>query len=124
MSSIDSIASSSPYVKDVKDVKDGESSHESFNDKVLHYFQQNKPDNKLSDMMDQMRALSPGKKIFMYQLNEALLYSDAHLRNTDEYKDYANKVLDKRTLQLLSLNMLFNNMMYESFTETDSEPWL
>lgn len=122
MSSINSIASSSPYVKD------GESSDESFNDKVLNYFQQNKPDDKLSDMMDQMRALSPDKNVSMHELNEALLYSDTYLRNTDEHKDYANNVLDKRTTQLLGVNMFFNNMMYKSFTETDSdsdsEPWL
>lgn len=118
MSSINSVASSSPYVKD------GESSDESFNDKVLHYFQQNKPDDKLSVMMDQMRALSPDKNVSMHQLNEALLYSDTYLRNTDEYKDYANNVLDKRTFQLLGVNMFFNNMMYKSFTETDSDPSL
>jgi len=118
MSSINSIASSSPYVKD------GESSDEKFNNKVLHYFQQNKPDDKLSDVMDQMRALSPDKNKSMHQLNEALLYSDAYLRNTDEYKDYANNVLDKRTFQLLGVNMFFNNMMYKSSTETDSDPSL
>lgn len=118
MSSINSITSSSPYVKD------GESSDKSFNDKVLHYFQQNKPDDKLSDMMDQMRALSPDKNVSMHQLNGALLYSDTYLRNTDEYKDYANNVLDKRTFQLLGVNMFFNNMMYKSFTETDSDPSL
>lgn len=117
MSSINSIASSSPYVN-------GESSDESFNDKVLHYFQQSKPEHKLSDMMDQMRALSPDKSISMHQLNEALLYTDTYLRNIDEYKNYANNVLDKRTFQLLGVNMFFNNMMYKSFTETDSEPSL
>lgn len=118
MSSISSIASSSPYDKD------GESSHESFNDKVLHYFQQNKPDDKLSDMMDQVRALSPDKNVSMHQLNEALLYSVTYLRNTGEYKDYANNVLDKRTFQQLGVNMFFNNMMYKIFTETDSDPSL
>lgn len=118
MSSINSIASSSPYVKD------GESSDESFNVKVLHYFQQNKPEGKLNDMMVQMRALSPDKNVSMHQLNEALLYSDTYLRNTDEYKDYANNVLDKHTFQLLGVNMLFNNMMYKSFTESDNDPSL
>lgn len=118
MSSTNSIASSSPYVKDA------ESSDESFNDKVLHYFQQNKPEHKLSDMMDQMRALSPEKNLSMHQLNEALLYSDTYLRNTDEYKDYANNVLDKRTFQLLGVKMFFDNLMYKSFTETDSDPSL
>lgn len=118
MSSINSIASSSPYVKD------GESSDESFNVKVLHYFQQNKPEGKLNDMMVQMRALSPDKNVSMHQLNEALLYSDTYLRNTDEYKDYANNMLDKHTFQLLGVNMFFNNMMYKSFTESDSDPSL
>lgn len=118
MNSIDSIASSSPYNKD------GESSDESFNIKVLHYFQQNKPEGTLSDMMDKMRALSPDKNVSMQQLNEALLYSDTYLRHTDEYKNYANNVLDKRTSQLLGVNMLFNNMMYKSFTESDSDPSL
>ncbi|PKC36090.1 type III secretion system protein [Pantoea ananatis 15320] len=118
MSSINYIASSSPYVKD------GESSEENFNDKVLHYFQKNKPDDKLSDIMDQMRSLSPDRNVSMHQLNEALLYSDTYLRNTDEYTDYANNVLDKRTFQLLGVNMFFNNMMYKSFTETDRDPSL
>lgn len=116
MSSINSIVSSSPYVKDGEE--------ESFNVKVLHYFQQNKPEGKLNDMMDQMRALSPDKNVSMHQLNEALLYSDTYLRNTDEYKDYANNVLDKRTFQLLGVNMFFDNMMYKSFTESDSDPSL
>ncbi|KHN56592.1 hypothetical protein [Aeromonas hydrophila] len=97
MTSINSIASSSPYVKD------GESSDKSFNDKVLHYFQQNKPEYKLNDMMDQMRALSLDKNVSMHQLTEAMLYSDTYLRNTDEYKEYANNVLDKRTFQLLGV---------------------
>ncbi|MGL5526838.1 MAG: type III secretion system protein [Plesiomonas shigelloides] len=118
MNSINGIASTSPYVKD------GQSSDESFNDKVLHYFQQNKPEHKLRGMMDEMRALSPDKKVSMHQHTEALLYADTYLRNTDDYKDYANNVLDKRTFQLLGVNMFFNNMMYKSFTETDSDPWL
>lgn len=114
MNNINSIASSSPYVKD------GESSDENFNDKVLHYFQQNKPEHKLSYMMDEMRALSPYKNVSMHQLNEALLYSDTYLRNTDEFKDYAKNLLDKRTFQLLGVNMFFNNMMYKSFTDSDA----
>ncbi|MFV8988103.1 hypothetical protein [Serratia fonticola] len=113
MTSISSIASSSPYVKD------GESTDENFNNKVLHYFQQNKPQDKLSDLMAQMRALSPESTVSMHQLNEALLYSDTYIRNTDEYKDYANNVLDKRTFQLLGVNIFFNDMMYKSFTESD-----
>lgn len=117
MSSINNIASSSPYVKD------GESSDESFNAKVLRYFQQNKPEHKLNDMMDAMRALSPDKRVSMHQLNEALLYANTFMRNnTDDDKNYANNVLDKRTVQLLGINMLYNNMMYKSFTETDSDP--
>lgn len=115
MTSINSIAPSTPYVKN------DESTDESFNNKVLQYFQLNKPQGKLNDMMDQMRALSPDKNVSMHQLNEALLYSDTYMRNTDEYKDYANNVLDKRTLQLLGVNMFFNNMMYKSFTESDSD---
>lgn len=118
MISIDSIASSSTYDKD------GESSDERFEIKVLHYFQQNKPEGMLSDMMDKMRALSPDKNVSMQKLSEALLYSDSHLRNSGEYKDYANNVLDKRTSQLLGVNFLFNVMMYKSFTESDSDPSL
>lgn len=113
MSSINSIASSSQYVRDV------ESSDKSYNDKVLHYFQQNKPEEKLSDIMEQMRALSPDKNISMNQLNEALLYSNTYLRNADVYKNYTTNILDNRTFQLLGVNMFFNNMMYKSFTESD-----
>lgn len=115
MTSISNIDSSSPYVKD------SEPTDESFNNKVLHYFQQNKPQGELSDMMDQMRALSPDKAVSMHQLNEALLYSDTYMRNTPEGKDYAQTVLDKRTFQMLGVNMFFNNMMYKSFTESKSD---
>lgn len=94
---------------------------ESFNDKVLHYFQQNQPQGKLSDLMDQMRALSPDKAVSLHQLNEALLYSDTYMRNTEEYKAYTDEVLDKHTFQLLGVNMFFNNMMFKSFSGSDDE---
>lgn len=115
MTSISNMSSSVPYVKD------GQTSEENFNDKVLHYLQQNKPEGELSDIMAQMRALSPDKNVSMYQINEALLYADTYMRNTEEYKAYTDSVLDKRTCQMLGVNMLFNNMMYKQFTETDSD---
>ncbi|AHM72775.1 hypothetical protein [Yersinia hibernica] len=100
---------------------DSEPAEESFNDKVLHYFQQNKPQGKLSELMDKMRALSPDKTVSMHQLNEALLYSDTYLRHTEEYKEYTDEVLDKHTFRLLGVNMFFDNMMYKSFTKSDDD---
>lgn len=116
MTSISNIDSSSPYVKN------SESTNESFNDKVLGYFQQNKPQDNLNDMMEKMRALSPDdKSLTMHQLNEALLYSDTYMRNnTPEDREYAKNVLDKRASQLLGVNMFYNNMMYNSFTDYPS----
>ncbi|WP_288478381.1 type III secretion system protein [uncultured Pantoea sp.] len=118
MNSINTIASSSSYVQD------GDAADERFNDKVRHYFQQAKPEQTLGEMMNEMRALSPDRNVSMHQLNEALLYADTCLRNSDAFKDYAYNVLDKRASQLLGVNMLFNNMMYKSFNETDSDPSL
>lgn len=115
MTSTSSIAYSSSYVKD------SESTDESFNDKVLKYFEINKPEGDLRNISDQMRALYPDKTVSMHQLNEALLHADTYMRNTDEYKDYANRVLDKHTFQLLGVNMLFNNMMYRNFTDSEND---
>jgi len=101
--------------------KDNDPTELSFDDKVLHYIEQNKPKGSLSELMDQMRELSPDKTISMQQMNKALLYSDTYLRNTDDSRDYTDSVLDKFTIQLLGVNMLFNNMMYKSFTQSDDD---
>lgn len=115
MTNISNITTSSLYIKD------SISADESFNDKVLHYLKQNKPEDKLNELIVQIRALSPDKGVSITKINEALLYADTYMRNTDEYKDYANNVLDKRTIQILGVNMFFNNMINKFFTESDDD---
>lgn len=98
-----------------------EPDEESFNDKVLHYIEMNKPEGSLSELMAQMRALSPDKAVTMQQLDQALLYSDVYLRNSEASKEYTDNVLDRFTTQLQGVNTLVNNMMYENLTKTDDE---
>lgn len=115
MINISDITSSSLYIKD------SISPDESFNNKVLHYLKQNRPKDRLNDVIDQMRTLSLDKRVSINQINEALLYADTFMRNTDEFKDYANNVLDKRTIQMLGVNILFYSMINKFFTEANSD---
>ncbi len=94
---------------------------ETYDDKVRHYIEQNRPQGTLSELMKQMRALSPDRVVTLQQLNKALLYSDTYLRNSEEFKDYTESVLDKHATQLLGLNMLYNTMLYKSFTKSDDD---
>ncbi|MEZ2603593.1 type III secretion system protein [Kluyvera intermedia] len=94
----------------------------SFNDKVLEFFKQNQPEGSLNDVFAKLKALAePGEKISMQQLNSAMLIADGKLRTDDNYKAYTDSTLDKMTTQMLGVNMLYNNMMYKSFTKTDDD---
>ncbi|WEJ85266.1 type III secretion system protein [Kluyvera intermedia] len=94
----------------------------SFNDKVLEFFKQNQPEGSLNDVFAKLKALAePGEKISMQQLNSAMLIADGKLRQDDDYKAYTDSTLDKMTTQMLGVNMLYNNMMYKSFTKTDDD---
>ncbi|WP_393949818.1 type III secretion system protein [Kluyvera intermedia] len=101
---------------------EGGTSGSSFNDKVLEFFKQNQPEGSLNDVFAKLKALAePGEKISMQQLNSAMLIADGKLRQDDDYKAYTDSTLDKMTTQMLGVNMLYNNMMYKSFTKTDDD---
>ena len=101
---------------------EGGTSGSSFNDKVLEFFKQNQPEGSLNDVFAKLKALAePGEKISMQQLNSAMLIADGKLRQDDAYKAYTDSTLDKMTTQMLGVNMLYNNMMYKSFTKTDDD---
>jgi hypothetical protein len=101
---------------------EGGTSGSSFNEKVLEFFKQNQPEGSLNDVFAKLKALAePGEKISMQQLNSAMLIADGKLRQDDEYKAYTDSTLDKMTTQMLGVNMLYNNMMYKSFTKTDDD---
>ena len=94
----------------------------SFNDKVLEFFKQNQPEGSLNDVFAKLKALAePGEKISMQQLNSAMLIADGKLRTDDNYKAYTDSTLDKMTTQMLGVNMLYDNMMYKSFTKTHDD---
>lgn len=90
-----------------------------FNAKVLSYIEQNQPRGSLSDLLDQLRALSPDEVVPMRQLNAALLSADAQMRKKDEYKEYTDSTLDKLTTRAIGVRMFFNNMLYKNFTQSD-----
>lgn len=101
---------------------EGGTSGSSFNEKVLEFFKQNQPEGSLNDVFAKLKALAePGEKISMQQLNSAMLIADGKLRQDDDYKAYTDSTLDKMTTQMLGVNMLYNNMMYKSFTKTDDD---
>lgn len=107
--------------RSMHDAREQDAAEKSFNDKVLHFIEQNKPQGSLTELMDQLRELSPDKALSLQQLNTALLYSNTHLRNTEEAKEYTDRVLDKHTCQMLGLNMFYNEMLYKIFTRTDDD---
>lgn len=106
---------SSPYGRE------NSAQEENYDDKVLHFIEKNKPQGSLKDLMEQMRELSPDKTLSLHQLNKALLYTNTHLRSANETQDYLDTVLDKHTTQLLGLNMLYNDMLYKSFSSSDDD---
>lgn len=94
---------------------------ESFDDKVLHFIEQNRPQGSLKELMEQMRSLSIDDTVSLQQLNKALIYSNTYLRNREETKGYTDNVLDKHTSQLIGLNTLYNTMLYKAFTTSDDD---
>jgi len=100
---------SNPLTPDIKHQKAEDNN--SFNDVVLAHIKSNQPDGELVQLLDEMRALSPEMPVTMQKLSSALLYSDTILRSDPDYINYTCEILDKRTSQLLGLNMLTNIML-------------
>ncbi len=92
-----------------------------FNNLVLEYIKDSQPDGSLQDLLDEMKELSPETPVTMQKLNSALLYSDTTLRNDPDYIDYTTEILDKRTSQLLGLNMLTNTMLNNISRQNDED---
>lgn len=88
-----------------------EEDNNSFNEVVLAHIKSNQPDGELVQLLNEMRALSPETPVTMQKLSSALLYSDTILRSDPDYTNYTCDILDKRTSQLLGLNMLTNIML-------------
>lgn len=94
---------------------------ENFNQKVLLYIKNNKPHDGLSHMLEQMKGLSPEDGVTMQQLNEALFYADATLRNDDQYKNYTTEFLDKYTGLLIMENIMVSNMLLKGLVSSEEE---
>lgn len=92
----------------------------SFNEKLLNYIKENKPDGDLNNLMEQAKELSAEKNMTMTQFNSALIYADTILRANPDYQSYTSETLDKRTIQMLSINMLRNKML-DKLTSTDED---
>lgn len=95
-----------------------------FNDLVLEHIKDNQPSGSLQELLDVMKELSPKNPVTMQKLNSALLYSDTILRNDPDYVDYTTEILDKRTSQLLGLNMLTNIMLNNIPRQNDEDKYL
>lgn len=93
----------------------------SFDDRVLQFIRDNKPEGTLNELLKNIKSLDPEKKYSLQQLNKALLYSDATLRRDPDYEAYTTGTLDKNTTQMLGVNMLVNNMMNGGFLSTDEK---
>ena len=93
----------------------------SFDDLVLQYFQNKKPEGSLNDILADIKALAPDKKLSLQELNTAVLIADGEMRNDEAYKDYTDSTLDKLTSQLLGVNMFYNTMLYKGFTKNDDD---
>ena len=57
----------------------------------------------------------------MQKLSSALLYSDTTRRSDPDYINYTSDILDKRTSQMLSLNMLTNIMLNNIIHRNDED---
>ncbi|HFT1247472.1 TPA: hypothetical protein ACHUB4_004240 [Escherichia coli] len=90
-----------------------------FNQKVLGYIKQHRPNEKLNEILNHLSALSPGKPATMQQLYTSLLSADEQLRKDEEYQKYTHNTLDNLTFRMIGLNMFYNNMMYKRFTQSD-----
>lgn len=98
-----------------------ETSELSFDDQVLQFIRDNKPEGTLTELLNKIKLLNPDAKYSLQQLNKALLYSDATLRRDPDYEAYTTDTLDKNTTQLLGINMLVNNMMNRGFLSSDEK---
>lgn len=113
----DTVASSAVSEKELAAAK----SDDSFNQKVLDYIQQNRPEIALSELLPKIKALAPDKILQAHQLSEALTYSDTYLRLTPGFEDYTKHILDKRASQMVGVEMLFNDMLNVCFNRLDSD---
>lgn len=91
-----------------------------FNDLVLTYIKNNKPDGTLDQLLEKMKSFSPNEPATMKKLNAALLNADLMLRSTPEYEDYTMAVLDKNTCQIACINML-NNTLINKMIDVDED---
>lgn len=98
-----------------------ETSQLNFDDQVLQFIRDNKPEGTLTELINKIKSLDPDNTYSLQQLNKALLYTDATLRLDPSYEAYTKDTLDKNTTQLLGVNMLFNNMMNSIFFPSDDK---
>ena len=81
-----------------------------FNERVLGYIKEKKPEGSLNDLLHHMKTLSPDTPRTIEQLATALQYSDTILRNDENHIEYTTAVLDKQTSQLLGVKTFMKSM--------------
>lgn len=92
-----------------------------FDDLVLHYFQNNRPEGSLNDILADLKALAPDKHLSLQALNKAVLIADGEMRKDEAGKEYTDKTLDKLASQLQGVTMFYNTMLYNSFTKNNDD---
>lgn len=97
--------------------------NEDFTFALYNYISENKPSTSLNELLEQMKKLMPNETFTMQKLTNSMLYTDSILRNTDEFKSYTNKILDKYTCQLYGVNMLLNRMVTDTLFAEHEDPF-
>ncbi|XTZ39287.1 type III secretion system protein [Salmonella enterica] len=92
-----------------------------FNDIVLNYVKNNRPEGSLQELLQQMKSLATDTAPTLQQLNTALLYTDATLRQDPDYQSYTSSTLDKHTTQMFGVNMLTNQMVNKLMISSDDD---
>ena len=98
------------------DVKNDE-----FEAKVLHYLKINHPTENLNTLLEKLKMLSPNVPLTLAVINKAVNVANEKMRNDPKHKEYADKILCKKSMQLTGTNVLYTNMMYEIFFPTDDD---
>lgn len=111
------LASLSPSTQRLSD----SNGSESFDDLVLQYIKENRPEGNLDDLLKALKALVPDEKVSLQQITNALANADSTLRKDPEWQDYTDATLDKQTSLVLSLNMLFFSLLSKMGTNSDEE---
>ncbi|CCG86216.1 hypothetical protein [Erwinia piriflorinigrans] len=98
-----------------------ETSELNFDNRVLQFIRENRPEGTLNDLITKLKSLDPDNAYSLQQLNKALLYTDTTLRGDPNFRDYTKDTLDKNTSQMLGVNMMVNSMMMKWISSPDDK---